>query len=501
MLDLRYLIISLLLIVAVAMRATEVNVSPGSLESAVGGDRDNLTTLTITGAVNAADLHFICTSLPSLETLDLSGVTVEAYNGKTLVANRGDFPASTLPAYILSGLNASTVILPASLTAIGEGAMMGAAVKSLEIPASVRSIGDNAFCGCNALTSVTVPATVKEVGRGVFSSCHNLKTVSYGLPDIPASAFAGCSSLVSVETPSGLRSIGREAFRQCGSLACFDYGTELVTVDDFAFSHSGLEEVALSACSGLSHIGKQAFGHCDRLTAVSLPDGVTTIGAGAFFDDTALESINFPASTRTVEPYTFKGTDAMTDAPHLLGYEVDSIGAFAFAGMDKVSEVILPPRLAYIGDNAFEGWLSLKTIHAEEIEGVPSLGNDVWAGVNAPGVFLYVPDNLTGEFMAAPQWKEFSIAQSGSPDVTWELGNMSSPVVSVAWDGPILTITSDSEPIETVTLYDISGCLLLARRNIASTTFTIDTGGFTTDFYIIHVTTPPAAVSFKTARR
>ncbi|MDE6495815.1 MAG: hypothetical protein K2L30_06225, partial [Duncaniella sp.] len=130
MLDLRYLIISLLLIVAVAMRATEVNVSPGSLESAVGGDRDNLTTLTITGAVNAADLHFICTSLPSLETLDLSGVTVEAYNGKTLVANRGDFPASTLPAYILSGLNASTVILPASLTAIGEGAMMGAAVKS-----------------------------------------------------------------------------------------------------------------------------------------------------------------------------------------------------------------------------------------------------------------------------------------------------------------------------------------------------------------------------------
>ncbi|MDE5982718.1 MAG: T9SS type A sorting domain-containing protein, partial [Duncaniella sp.] len=104
-------------------------------------------------------------------------------------------------------------------------------------------------------------------------------------------------------------------------------------------------------------------------------------------------------------------------------------------------------------------------------------------------------------FMAAPQWKEFSIAQSGAPGLTGELGGMPSQVVSAAWNGVILTITSDSEPIETVTLYDISGRLLHSCDNIASSTFTIDTGGFTTDFYIIHVTTPPAAVSFKTARR
>ncbi|HBI59086.1 MAG TPA: hypothetical protein DDY12_08455 [Porphyromonadaceae bacterium] len=498
---LRYFTITLSLIVAVAMQATEVNVSPGLLERAVGDDRDNVTTLIVTGAVNAADLHFVCTSLPSLETLDLSGVTVEAYNGKTLVANRGDFPASTLPAYILSGLKASTVILPGSITSIGEGAMMGAAVQSLEIPAAVRSIGDNAFCGCDGLTSVTIPATVEDVGRGVFSSCRNLKTVSYGLHDIPASAFAGCTSLVSVETPSGLRSICREAFRQCVSLAGFDYGTSLVTVGDFAFSHSGLEEAVMSSCSGLSHIGKQAFGNCDRLTSVSLPDGVTTLGAGAFLDDTALESVNFPAATRTVEPYTFKGAAAVNDASRLLSGDVDSIGAFAFAGMDKVGEVVLPSRLADIGDNAFEGWLSLNTIRAEEIEGVPSLGNDVWAGVYAPGVFLYVPDDLKGEFMSAPQWKEFNITQSGTIDMTRELGGMPSTAVSVAWDGPTLTITSDSKPIETVKLYDIAGRLLHSCDNIASSTFTIDTGGFTTDFYIIHVTTPPAAVSFKTARR
>lgn len=501
MLELRYLMILLSLAAAVAVCPAELNVSPGQLESAVGNDRDNITTLTLTGAVNAADLHFICTSMPSLETLDLSGVTVEAYNGKTLVANRGDFPSSTLPAYILSGLKASTVILPEGITAIGDGAMMGAAVKSLGIPASVKSIGDNAFCGCNGLTSVIVPATVAEVGRGVFSSCLNLKTVIYGPDGIPASAFAGCVSLASVETSSDLRSIGSEAFRQCVSLSGFDYGSSLVTVGDFAFSHSGLEEAVLSACSRLSYIGKQAFGHCDRLTAVSLPDGVTTVGAGAFFDDTALESINFPTATRTVEPYTFKGTGAVADASRLLGNEVDSIGAFAFTGMGKVGSVTLPARLAYIGDNAFEGWLSLKTIHAEEIDGVPSLGNDVWAGVNAPGVFLYVPDNLKGDFMAAPQWKEFSIAQSGSVDVTSGIGIQSSPVASVVWEGTTLAITSDSEPIDTVTLYDLSGRLLLARRNIGSVTATIDTGDLATDFYIIHVTTPSGAVSLKTARR
>ena len=501
MLDLRYLIISLLLIVAVPVRATEVNVSPGLLENAVGYDRDNVTALSVTGAVNAADLHFICMSMPSLETLDLSGVTIEAYNGKTLVANRGDFPASTLPAYILSGLRASTVILPEGITAIGDGAMMGAAVKSLEIPPSVKSIGDNAFCGCNGLTSVTLPATVTEVGRGIFSSCLNLKSVTYGPATIPPSAFAGCVSLASVETSSDLRSIGSEAFRQCVSLSGFDYGTSLVTVGDFAVSHSGLEEAILSECSGLSYIGKQAFGHCDRLTAVLLPDGVKTVGAGAFFDDAVMESVNFPSAASSVEPYTFKGTAAVADASRLLGNSVDSIGAFAFMGLEKVGRVTLPAHLAYIGDNAFEGWLSLKTIHAEEIGGVPSLGSDVWARVDAPGVFLYVPDNLRDDFMAAPQWREFSIGLSDSENRLPAIGSGDDLRISAAWDGEVLTVTADAVPIETVTLYDTSGRRLLARRNVASTAVTIDTGGLTTDFYIIHITTHSAAASFKTVRR
>lgn len=64
---------------------------------------------------------------------------------------------------------------------------------------TVTSIGDNAFCYCDALTSVDLSST--------------------SLTTIEGSAFSDCPALTSVELPASLTSIGDNMFGECTSLS------------------------------------------------------------------------------------------------------------------------------------------------------------------------------------------------------------------------------------------------------------------------------------------
>ena len=56
-------------------------------------------TVRLEGGIDAARLHEIAMSDRAIETLDLSGADIEAYNGPRLAANRTCHPAGVLPAY------------------------------------------------------------------------------------------------------------------------------------------------------------------------------------------------------------------------------------------------------------------------------------------------------------------------------------------------------------------------------------------------------------------
>ncbi len=71
----------------------------------------------------------------------------------------------------------TSVVIPETVTTIGDNAFSGTSITSVTIPESVSVIGDNAFSN-TALTSVEIPASAKEVASTAFADNTELKEIT-----------------------------------------------------------------------------------------------------------------------------------------------------------------------------------------------------------------------------------------------------------------------------------------------------------------------------------
>ena len=168
------------------------------------------------------------------------------------------------------------IAIPESVNTIGEAAFMGCeSLASINIPDSVTTIGEVAFMGCNRLTSVVVPDSAVTVGYGVFASCSGLTNI-YVSPDHPTLA-----------TINGV---------------LFDKTEKKLVCYPCAFKTS---EYAIP--QGITAIGSGAFYDCSSLTSIVIPDSVTTIGEWAFTSCSGLTNITIPNSITTIGKEAFHG--------------------------------------------------------------------------------------------------------------------------------------------------------------------------------------------------
>lgn len=450
---------------ALTASAETIDCTAGKLSELIG-DNTSVTALTVTGTVNAADLNFIASGLQHLDALDLSGTTVEAYSGAPLASGLTVSAANEIPSYGLMGLKASSLILPAEITAIGESALASSAIAELTIPTTVTSIGNSAFAA-SALTKADIPATVTSLGTGAFSDCASLTavTVSAQLDSISRNCFLNCAALTEVSLPASVVRIGDSAFAGTSALAEFTFPQGVREIGSRAFYMSGITAVDLSRQNGVS-IGAFAFARDLSLTSVALPSG-TSIGEGVFFDDTSLKSVSLPASVTEIPSFTFKGTSS-ANPQEVITDGVTSIGDYALTGWTQVSDLKLPASVNYLGDNSMEGWTSLKSISAQDHTEVPALGENVWENVDQPEATVYVADQkMLDAFMAAPQWDKFKISMSstGIDDIT---GDATTTAIEYYFEGATLVISSTGADIATVEIYSLDGRRLYHGRPAAS---------------------------------
>ena len=153
--------------------------------------------------------------------------------------------------------------------------------------------------------------------------------------------------------------IGEWAFGYCDSLTSVTIPNSVTTIGEGAFYNcSSLTSITIP--DSVTTIGYAAFGYCDSLTSVTIPNSVTTIGEGAFYNCSSLTSITIPDSVTTIGDWAFGYCSSLTSIT--IPDSVTTIGDYAFYSCDNLTSVTISDSVTTIGEYAFADCSSLPII-------------------------------------------------------------------------------------------------------------------------------------------
>ena len=304
-----------------------------------------------------------CTGLTSVSIPNSVTVISESAFSSCTALTSIDIPNSVteISSTAFSGCKSLIHIsIPEKITGIGTSAFSDCtALSSITFPSTLTGIGDNCLEGCTGLTTVDIPATVSYIGHTSFKDCTKLTSVS--IPDgvtgiIGREAFSGCVKLSSITIPQNLEGVRANAFSGCLNLKSVTWNAR-----DCSFSRDNVfpTSVITSFTFG-DNVEKIPEGICEdmeKLTSVTIPESVTSIGKEAFKNCTELTSVvwkarkcaNFSNSAYSPQFNTCPNITSFT-----FGENVEKIPAYLCSGITQISEISIPESVTYMGRAAFK---------------------------------------------------------------------------------------------------------------------------------------------------
>ena len=413
-------------------------------------------------AVSAVDASISGTDMPEVSTMvEYGQLHYQAYadhieiTGCDWEATEVDIPAKIdgLPVTSIGSWAFSdskgllSVTIPSGVTNIAQYAFYGCVgLTSLSLSGSV-SIGEFSFYGCSGLKSVSIGGG--SIGSFAFSGCVGLTSVTLGdgVTSIGSSAFQGCTGLTGINIPSGVTSIGTSAFSGCTGLKSIEVSaanTQYKSVDGVLFSKDGTTliqypcgrtDTSYTVPAGVTSINGSAFNGCKSLSSIEVsaantafksvggvlynkegttlvqfpggntntsfvvPDGVTSIGASAFYGRTGLKNITIPSSVTSIGSSAFYGCTGLTEIT--VPDSVTSMGNSVFTGCTGLKTVTIGDGVTSIGISAFRNCANLTSVSLGK--GIISIGSSAFYGcknltsINIPSGVTSIGDSAFSE--------------------------------------------------------------------------------------------------------
>ena len=315
---------------------------------------------------------------------------------------------------------------------------------------------------------VIIPDTVKEIGYGAFEKDKTVLKVI--MPDsvekMENAVFNECENLMEIRFSHSLKEIPAHTCSGCLALEKVIIPEGVTTIGDGAFN-SGDIPMSYSEIKfpkTLKSIEGEAFSNNDSVTEISLPDGLESIGTYAFSGNTSLVKVSFGDGITELSEGVFAGDTILKNV--VLPYGLKSIGRFVFDTDKNIEELYIPETVENIQSSMLRNVKSTVTIYSSrhDASGDNSAAYDYVESVNSQGGDLKCKFS---EVQKGTVSFDLTTAGTGYADKTKAIGHEygSLPVPEkdgydfVGWsesaDGNNIITAFDRLKTPTVTLYAI----------------------------------------------
>ena len=320
----------------------------------------------------------------------------------------------------------SSIFIPNSVTRIGNLAFSNTALVNVDIPDALTSLGENAFYNCNTITSITTRATTppamsnqncfsSEVyglatlrvpgsatsayqstnwwnlfgnvsgdtslntsydftSNGIYYIITGDNTVSVTYRDTQYNSYSGTVNIPATITRNNktyhVTGIANSAFRNCAALSAVNLPASIITIGNSAFLNAGIASISIPI--GVTFIGADAFNGCQQLTSLTIPKTVEIIGTDAFANCNAVTSFTWNARNCL----SIGGLNAASIQQVVIGNEVETIPV-GFMANAQITTLSIPASVKYICTQAFMGCNNITSLTIPE--SVEVIGDNAFA--------------------------------------------------------------------------------------------------------------------------
>lgn len=188
-------------------------------------------------------------------------------------------------------------------------------------------------------------------------------TVNENTRFIKQSAFESCSSLTNITIPESVTSIGKSAFHYCPIEYANIPTIAIPYIQESSSSDSKIKEVVINSGESISD---DAFSKCNKLTSITIPESVKTIGARAFSGCSSLTNITIPLSLKSIGEDAFWGCSSLKlnqyDNAYYIGSEAFPYTVLIKAISKDITKCEISGQTRHIYDNAFEDCTKLTKV-------------------------------------------------------------------------------------------------------------------------------------------
>lgn len=320
-------------------------------------------------------------NLSSTESLELTKGENQ-YEGKIIIPSvvyfmNKMFYVEKIAAKALNSSKITEVVLPNTITHIGENAFEYSNIQSVVIPGSVTNMGNNCF----------YQSKIKTI---TFEASNTTLRFSYKGTGFERGIFEGCSELKNVY-------IDR-------NLGYYSDNDTWYKKDEFMaiFTNCPIENVFLG--SNATKIGNY-FHDCNNLETIIIPNNITSISNYAFLRCTNLRTIEFNAGLKKIGSYAFKSCHNLKKL--LLKEGIESLNSYSFEDCSSLETIYLPNTISEIGNSAFLGCKNISKVYTTN-KTPHIISTNAFEAMVYLSATLFVPISTKSYYESTVGWNNFS---------------------------------------------------------------------------------------------